>query len=107
MGIGNFEEKLCLSNVASGNLEREFQNIYRDIVGSLKHGEKAKVTINLDFSRVANTDTMMNLTYQITTKLPPKKKASVCQITGDNTLKTDKVEQQTIINMSMIEGGKN
>lgn len=89
MSMGNFGIPLTLSTACSGKLEEEFQRLYPAMLAQLKESDKATITITLDMKRVPDTTTMLNLTYKIKPTWPAKAKSSVCQITGDNKLKTD------------------
>lgn len=89
MSLGDFKVPLTLSTACSGKLEEEFQHLYPAMLAQLKEGDKATITITLDLKRVPDTATMLNLAYKIKPTWPAKSKSSVCQITGDNQLKTE------------------
>lgn len=86
----DFSEKLCLSNLGSGQLERDFQSAYVEVLESLKHGQKGNIKIDIEIKRVPDTQTMVSLTHSLKMTKPVEKKSSVCQVTGDNKLNTDK-----------------
>lgn len=104
MSLGDFKVPLTLSTACGGKLEEEFQNLYPAILSQLKHGDKATVSITLDFKRVPDTTTMVNLGYKVTPKFPAKSKASVCQLTGDNMLRTDEPQRPVKV-ANLFEGG--
>ena len=93
MSLGDFNVPLTLSTACEGKLEEEFQNLYPAILSQLRHGDKATVNITLEFKRVPDTTTMINLGYKVTPRFPAKSKASVCQLTGDNRLQTEKPQR--------------
>jgi hypothetical protein len=63
------------------------------------------VSINIAFKRVPDTATMINASYKITPKFPSKGKASICQITGDNKLKTDAPVESKVTQLNLVSGG--
>lgn len=104
--MGDFKTPLTLSNMCGGKLEQEFQDLYPAMLTQLKHGDKATVTITIDMKRVPETNTMLNLSYKITPRFPAKSKSSVCQITGDNKLKTEEPPAPVKVVNMFAEGGK-
>lgn len=106
MAIGNFEEKLDLANLAKGELNEDFQKFYQMVRSALKHGDRASVDISIKIARIENSDTMYEVGYSITPKLPGKKKATICQVNGDGELLTDKVEAPKVTQLSVFEGQK-
>ncbi len=44
----------------------------------------------MDFKRMKDTATMFDVTYKITPKFPAQSKSSLCQVTGDCKLVTEK-----------------
>lgn len=93
---------LSLANVCAGQLEEEFQKLYPTLVASLKHGDKAGLTITLELKRVPDTDTMVSVNYRVAPKFPSKSKTSVCQLTGDHKLKTEPPVQK-VVSMSLAQ----
>lgn len=83
------EVPVSLSTICAGALEEQFQSIMQALIPQIKHGQKGSVSINIDFKRVENTTTMVTTAYKITPKFPAMSKASICQVTGDNRLKTE------------------
>jgi hypothetical protein len=105
MSMGDFKVPLTLSTVCGGKLEEEFQHLYPALLSQLKHGDKATINITLEMKRVQDTATMLNLSYKITPRFPAKSKSSVCQITGDNKLRTEEPQVPVKV-VNMFEGGK-
>ena len=102
MAIGGLEVELSLSTLCGGELEKRFQDLYPNILSALKDGEKATVGITLEFSRIKDMSTMVNVGYKIKQTMPAQGRASICQVTADNKLKTDKPvpqPEQIVINM--------
>jgi len=98
--------KVSLSTICGGAMEEQFQTLVPALISQLKHGQKASVAISVTFSRVENTDTMINASYSITPKFPAIKKAGICQVTGDNQLKTEApADKPKVVNL--FEGGVN
>lgn len=107
MSMGDFSAPLTLSSACGGKLEAEFQRLYPAMLAQLKQGDKATIAITLELKRVPETTTMLNLTYKIKPTWPAKAKSSVCQITGDNKLKTDEPEAPVkVVNMFDKEASK-
>lgn len=88
------ETALKLNTVCQGKLEEAFQDIYPALIASMKPGDKAGIGITMEFKRVEETDTMVSVSFKITPKFPVMSKASICQVTQDNKLKTDKPVEQ-------------
>ncbi|SMC64133.1 hypothetical protein [Sporomusa malonica] len=101
------EVNLSLSTLGGGAMEEQFQQLIPALLSQLKHGQKASISIGIDFKRVDNTDTMITTSYRLTPKFPAISKASICQVTGDNRLKTDApIEKPKLVNLfNGTEGG--
>lgn len=100
------EVVLSLENVCNGELNEEFQSIIPLVMSQLKHGGKASIGITLEIKRIDNTDTMVSVSYKMKHTVPPTVKSSICQVTGDNMLKTEepiKTEQLKIVNIRGTE----
>ena len=106
MAIGGLEVELSLSTLCGGELEKRFQDLYPNILSALKDGEKATVGITLEFSRIKDMSTMINVGYKIAPRFPQQGRNSICQVTGDNKLKTDKPvpEPDQIVIKMPVEG---
>lgn len=91
-----------LATICNGEVEEIFQAEVPALLTQLKHGQKAKLSIELEFSRVPNTDTMINTTAKVTPKYPARTKTAVGQITGDCKLKVDK-PQTKVVQLSISE----
>lgn len=103
MPNSEYEVPLSLSNVCGGKLDMEFQEKYQAAMATLKEGQKATITINLELSRVKGTSTMVNVGYKLTPKFPAVGDNSVCQIDGDGKLLTEKPVKDQIKVVSMFE----
>lgn len=97
---------LSLGTVCGGKLEEEFQRMYPDLLSDLEQGKKASITINLEFARIPNTDTMINVGYKIAAKSPQKSASSVCQLTEGFKLKTEEPPKPKVVQMRIEEGEK-
>jgi hypothetical protein len=91
------EVALSLNTVCQGKLEEAFQDIYPNLIASMKPGDKAGISISIEFKRVEETDTMINVSFKIAPKFPARSKASICQIIKNYKLKTDRPMEQAVI----------
>lgn len=101
---GDFSVPLSLSTICQGNLEKEFQRIYPELVEALGEKDKASITITITMYRVPNTTTMISTDYKLKATFPPLTKSSVCKITQGGKLQTDAPPKYQQI--SMVQGGK-
>ncbi|MEI6286197.1 MAG: hypothetical protein WCP79_06810 [Bacillota bacterium] len=85
-------ELLTLSTIGGGELDERFRALIPAIMAQLKHDQKASISISIDFRRIQDLATMVSTTFRITPKYPALKKVSLCQVTGDNNLKTEKAQ---------------
>lgn len=100
-------DKLTLMNICGGTLAQQFEAIYPDILARCGSGEKAKLTIAIEFERVKDTSTMVRAAYTIKTKTPGYGKSSLCQMDADFGLKTEPPEEiPQPISLFKIEGGQ-
>lgn len=100
------EIPVSLSTICGGAMEEQFQSVYPALIAQLKEGNKASVSITIDFKKVPDTTTMVATSYKITPKFPASGKASICQITGDCKLKTEPpVERPKVVGLFKAEGG--
>lgn len=90
MPIGDLEAELSLATVCQGELEEAFQELYPKVVAAMKQGDKASLDITIGIEKMKDSDIMYALSYSIKPKFPARSRASICQITGDGRLKTDK-----------------
>jgi hypothetical protein len=95
---------ISLANVCEGGLEEQFQRMYPALIASIKPGKSASISFNITFKRLEDTATMVNTSFSVTPKFPAIKKASICQITGENKLKTD-APVEKVIPLNLISGG--
>lgn len=94
------EVKLSLTTVCGGELEQRFQELVPAIISQLGQGQKGTISINLEFKRVPDTATMVSTSFTVSPKFPAIKKASICQITEDYSLKTEApMEKPKVVNM--------
>jgi len=94
------EVAVSLSTVCAGDLEQRFQEIIPQLISRLGQGQKANISINLEFKRVPDTNTMVSTSFTITPKYPALKKASICQIVDGFGLKTEApVDKPKVVNM--------
>lgn len=91
-----------LATICNGELEETFKEEVPALLSQLKHGQKAKLTIELEFSRVPNTDTMINITAKIKPTFPTRAKTAVGQISGDCSLRVDK-PQNKVVQLSITD----
>lgn len=99
------EVPVSLSTICTGGLEEQFQSLYPALISQLKEGNSASLSISISFKRVPDTTTMINAAYKITPRFPSKGKASICQITGDNKLKTDAPIESKVTQLNLVAGG--
>jgi len=90
------QEKLSLNNVGGGKLNQEFEESYKSMAQALEHGQKAKVSITIEFSRVKDTATFFNSKYELKKTIPPVKRTAVCNIDGEGVLHTDKPVEEKL-----------
>ncbi|MBO8158850.1 hypothetical protein [Thermosyntropha sp.] len=105
----NMNEPLSLTNICGGQLEEDFQKLYRKLVTQLDEGEKANLSISIDLQRVKDTSSMFTISYKITPKYPPRGKASMVRMGKDYTLQTEKVQEKKPKVIGLFnegEGGK-
>lgn len=88
------DEPLSLANVCSGQLELDFQELYRKVVNEMNSGDKASISITIDMERVKDTASMFNVGYKMSPKYPVKGKSSMARMGADRTLCTEKVAQR-------------
>jgi len=86
------QENLTLSTIGGGELDARFQALIPGIMANLKHDQSASVTIKIDIKRIKDTTMMVGVSYSLSPKYPAVKKSSVCSVTGENKLLTDKVQ---------------
>jgi hypothetical protein len=99
---------VSLSTICGGALEEQFQKLYPGLLAQLREGNKASVSIQIDFKKVPDTATMINTSYKVTPKFPASGKASICQITDDYKLKTEPpIEKPKLVGLfdKKVEGG--
>jgi len=100
------EVNISLSTICGGALEDQFQDLYPALISQIKQGQKASLSITINFKKIENTDTMLSADYSLTPKFPAVKKASICQITGEGKLKTDAPQPRPqVVNLFNATGG--
>lgn len=85
----NMDTPLSLSSICGGELESHFQRLYPALLGQCREGEKASVTISIEFERVKDTATMVKTKFKLSPKFPATSKASLCQFDNDFKIKTE------------------
>ncbi len=92
---------LSLSNLCYGGLEEQFQEQVPIIMSRVKPGQKASLGITITFERMKDTSTLVATEFKLTPKYPSISKTAICQVTGDNNLKTDPVmpEKSNVVNL--------
>jgi hypothetical protein len=106
MGVGNFSLELDLSTVMKGKLNEDFKQRMTEILGILKKGEKATVTIKVTVLRREDMDTIADVDSSIESKVPAKKRGSVALIrkfNGQASLWTDEPEEPMPDNVSLFD----
>lgn len=100
----DMNEPLSLTNICGGDLEADFQKLYRKLVAQLEDGEKASLSINIDLSRVPDTMSMYNVGYKVTPKYPAKGRNSMVRVNKDNILCTEKADARRpkVVNLGMF-----
>lgn len=94
-----------LSTLCNGELENLFQSNVPSLLSQLGHGQKATLSLNLEFTRVPNTDTMINIKATAKPTYPSRVKVAVGQITGDCKLQVDKPSEK-VVQMSLVSESK-
>lgn len=102
------ELPVSLSTICGGGMEEQFQAIYPALIAQLRDGNKASLSITIDFKKVPDTTTMVTTSYKLTPKFPASGKASICQLTSDYKLRTDPpAEKPKVVSLfnQTAEGG--
>lgn len=107
MSTTEFNAPLTLSTVCGGKLEEEFQELYPAVLANLKQDDKAALNITINIKRVPETSTMISLEYKITPKFPARRRASICQETGDFKLKTEEPQKAQVLSLFSKEAKAN
>ncbi|MEG0431021.1 MAG: hypothetical protein RR420_05360 [Anaerovoracaceae bacterium] len=85
------EEILTLENACGGKVKDQFERLVPLIVSTLKDGDKGSITIKIDFKKMTDTTTMLEVKASVKPTYPAAGINSICQI-GDNfRVKTEKV----------------
>lgn len=107
---GDFSTNFELGTIAQGQLEQDFQDKYRDVINSLKKGQKGSITIKIELSRPADMDSLVNTSYELSISKPKKKVASIAAIAEDKQeqlfLKTDAPPKVNYSNVTILEKQK-
>lgn len=83
------QQILNLTNICDGKLEAEFEEMYKDTLRKISKGQKAKITINIEMLRVPDTDTIVELGYNIKSTLPAISRRAIGSYADDFTVKVD------------------
>lgn len=104
---GDFSVDLGLSTMAQGSLENDFQEKYRDVINSLKKGQKGSVSIKLEFERPADMDSLLTISYEVSVTKPKKKVATIASIEEDDNqqlfLRTDAPAKIDYTNVTILD----
>lgn len=90
------QQVLNLTNICDGKLEAEFEEMYKDALRKISKGQKAKITINIEMLRVPDTDTIVELGYNIKSTLPAISRRAIGSYADDFTVKVDVNEKLLI-----------
>ena len=100
-------DRLTLQNFCGGELAKQFEALYPDLIARCKSGEKCSVSIGITFERVADTATMVRSSYTQNTTTPGYGRASLCVMDADFGLKTEPPEEiPQPVSLFKVEGGK-
>ncbi len=101
----NMREELALNNFARGDLEKDFQKMYREVLSQIQGKEKGTIAINLTLQRIENTDMMVDTSYTIKKTVPAKAKKAMAMIT-ENGILTEKPKEPAlkVVDMFAKEG---
>lgn len=104
---GEFSQEFGLDTLNEGKLKEDFDKAYLEILQSIPRGStaKASIAIKIDFSRMGDTDTLINVEYALVKRMPNyKKKGLACVITKDGkpALKVSEPESPSE-NISMFQ----
>lgn len=99
------EVPVSLSTICGGGLEDQFQKLYPALISQLTDDNKVSLSINVKFERVEGTSTMVTAEYKITPRFPGSGKASICQITEENKLKTEAPVGSKVTQLNLVAGG--
>ena len=83
-----------LTTICNGELEDRFQEALQQVITNLKPGEKGGITITLGFCREQESESIISTKFNVSTKLPPAKKASFIRDLGAEGLQTDAPMEQ-------------
>lgn len=97
MGVGVPMVPARLHTLFGGELGDEFERLLPILVGGLKEGQKASVSITVTFERVKDTESMITSKYRMSPKFPPAQKAALCRIGDDGELRTEAKTEQLIM----------
>lgn len=101
----NMREELSLSNFARGELEKDFQKYYREIITQLEGKGKGTISISLTFQRIENTDMMVDTSYTIKKSVPAKATKAMAVLTENGLLTEKPKESPKLVNLFKEEGG--
>lgn len=89
----NMKDKLTLGNYVRGELEKDFQQMYQEIISEIRGKDKGTIAINLTFQRIENTDMMVDTSYTIKKSTPARAKKAMAVIT-ENGILTEKPKEE-------------
>lgn len=80
---GDSSVLLDLANIQGGELNADFQEHYKELVGSLKKGESGKITIEIKINRPPEMDTMVSLETSIKSQKPKRTRLGYGRLAAD------------------------
>lgn len=98
----NMREELSLSNFCRGELEKEFQTAYREVLRQIEGKEKGTIDVKIILQRIENTDMMVDTSFTIKKTVPAKAKKFMAVITEKGIL-TEKPKEQNLKVVNMFE----
>lgn len=105
MGFEELIQQLTLSNVCRGELEKDFQKLYPEIVSKLKKDQTGAITIKLSFNR-KDEGQMVWLGYELSHTMPKQKKIHYAQISESGKLKTEAPPPEKSPNLKLFPGNQ-
>lgn len=103
--MADMDTPLTLSTICGGSLEQHFQRLYPALLGQCKEGDKASVSITVEFERVKDTTTMVKTKFKLSPKFPATSKASLCQFDNDFRVRTEPAPERPKVVTLFSEGG--
>ena len=90
---------LDLSTISNGELNMEFKDLIKMILGRLESGQKANIDIKIELARSGDNNLKVIIAHKISHKMPPAEGLGLAYVQGDNSLKIDKAHQANKANV--------